>query len=120
MEYTLMRRTEGFDHRVPRRGSSFSLETLLEHRLIVCLGRRQRVSAFQLISEGITDKPGCGFKSSIEKDRSRDRFKHIGEQCVLLAPTTLLFAASKTKEVAQVQLLRSLRQSRRADESMLH
>ena len=115
-----MRRTEGFDHRVPRGGSSFSLETLLEHRFVVCFRRAQRVSAFQLVSEGITDKTGCGFKSAVEKDSSGDRFKHVRQQCILLAPTTLLFATSKTEKIAEVQFLRGLCESRRTDESMLH
>src|ERR1044072_1108012 len=115
-----MRRTQGFDYRVARRRAAFSLKLLLEHRLIVCFGCSQRVSAFQLIPQRITDKTSRCFETAVEKYRSRDRFKHVSQQCVLMAPAALLFTPSETKEVAEVQLLRSLGQRRRTDKAMLH
>src|SRR5688500_11144922 len=115
-----MRRSQGFYYRVARRGTPVRLETLLEHSFVVGFGSTQRVGAFELIPQCITDKFSRPFQTAVEKNCSRDCFKHVSQQGILMTPATLLFAASKTKEVAEVKFLRSLRECWGTDEAMLH
>jgi len=56
----------------------------------------------------------------ILEDRAGYRFKHVREQRILLPPATLFFATPEAEEVAEFQSLRSLGQSRRTDQTMLH
>src|SRR5262249_11189088 len=111
---------KGFDDCVTWGWSSFGLKALLEHGFVVGFGCTLRVGARQLIAERVTDKPRGSFEPSIEKDRSRDCFKHVREQCILLSPAALLFATTESHEVAQVKHLRSLSQRWGADEAVLH
>src|ERR1051325_986524 len=115
-----MRRTKGFDYCVTRSRPSFSLESLLEHRLVISLRRRQRVRACQLVSQGVTNKTRCGFQTAIQKDRTGDRFKHVRQQSILLPATTLLFSTSEAQKLAQLQSLGSIGQRRSTHETMLH
>src|SRR5437762_3556942 len=96
VENTLMRRTQGFDYYVPRGRPAFSLQTLLEHGLIVGICGGERIGAFQFIPQRVTNKPCCCFQSTVQKDRTGNRFKHIGQQSILLPAATLLFATSET------------------------
>jgi len=41
-----MRRTQGFDYCITRRGAAFGLKLFLKHRLVVRFGCGERVSAF--------------------------------------------------------------------------
>src|SRR5690242_7140434 len=93
---TLMRRTEGFDHRIPRSRASRSLEALLKHSLVIRLRRAQRIGAFQFIAQGVANKTRRRFETSVEKDGAGYRFKHVRQQSVLVTPATLLFAAPET------------------------
>src|SRR5205085_11040438 len=96
MEYTLMRRTEGFDHCVSRSSPTVCLQMFLEHRFVIRLGGTQRVGALQFIPQRVTNKFGCCFESTIKKDRARNCLKHVGQQRILLPAATLLFTTTET------------------------
>src|ERR1041384_8006739 len=93
MKDTLMRWAKGFDYRVARSGASFSLQTLLEHGFVVCLGRTERIRGLQFILQRVTNKSSSGFEAAVHEDRARNSFKHVGKQSVLVAPATLFLAA---------------------------
>src|SRR5689334_13273913 len=105
VENTLMRWTHGFDYCVAGRGASFSLKALLEHCFVVSLSCGQWIGALEFIPQRVTNKTGRGYKPAVEKDRSRDRFKYVREECILLAAATLLFATPESQEFAEIQLL---------------
>src|SRR5690348_7889657 len=100
-----MRRTERFDHCVTRRGATFSLKFLLQHRFVIGLRGTERIGRLQFRAECATNKLRCRVQTAVEKNRTRDRFEDIREQCVLLAAATLLFTAPETQEVAELQRL---------------
>ena len=102
VEDTLMRWTKRFDYVVTRRRSSRGLQTFLEHRFVIRFRSTQRIRTGEFVSQRITDKTRGCFESTVEKDRTRDRFKHIGEQGILLATATLLFPTSESQKVAEV------------------
>src|SRR5262249_6097383 len=115
-----MRRTEGFDYCITRRRPAGGLQTFLQHRFVVGFRCCQRIGAFQLIAERITNKPGSGFETTVQEDRSGGGFEYICQQGILLSATALFFAPSESKKLAKVQFERSLSKCRRAHESMLH
>src|SRR5690242_16655259 len=105
VEDTLMRRPEGFDHCVARRGPMLGLKFLLQHRLVIGLRGAQRIRGFELSPQRTTNKLRRSFESTVEKNRARDGFENIGEQRVLVAAATLLFTATEAQEVAELQSL---------------
>ena len=115
-----MRRTERFDYGVARRRAAFGLKLFLQHRLVIGFRCRQRIGGCQLVSQRMTNETRRRLEPAVLKDRAGDRFKHVGQQSVLLPPAALLFSPPETQKIAKVQRLRRLRKRRRTDKAVFH